>query len=187
MKLFIDRDLNSGRYLVLPSWQYLKSQIALCQAVYVEKAKSNLPLYCTADSATVAPFLYQLCSYSHYICALVPTAHCSTIYTINTTTRSCWTCHYDATLLQYVQFYYFLLRLITVLLKSVTVDSVASPKNVYFLLSRHSCLTFPHDRVWYSWYVDWSVVQRYLKKPATILPLSDVTEGAFLYLDLYNF
>jgi hypothetical protein len=32
------------------------------------------------------------CSYSHYLCALLPTVHCSTIYTINTT-HSCWTCH----------------------------------------------------------------------------------------------
>ena len=87
--------LNCGRYLVLPSWQYSKSQIALCQAVYGERQNSNLSLYCTAlysaDSATVAPFLYKLCSYSHYLCALLPTVHCSTIYTINTTTHSCWT------------------------------------------------------------------------------------------------
>jgi len=31
----------------------------------------------------------QFCSYSHSLCALLPTVHCSTIYTINTTTHSC--------------------------------------------------------------------------------------------------
>ena len=86
--------LNCGWQLVLPLWQYLKSQSALCQTVYGERQNSNLSLYCTAyfaaDSATVAPFLYKLCSYSHYFCVLLPTVHCSTIYTINTT-HSCWT------------------------------------------------------------------------------------------------
>ena len=83
MKLCVDRDLNCGRYLVLPSWQYLKSQIALCQAVYGERQNSKLSLYCTAhyaaDSATVAPFVCKFFSYSHYLCALLPTVHCSTI------------------------------------------------------------------------------------------------------------
>ena len=87
--------LNCGWELFLQSWQYLKSQIALCQAVYGERQNSNLSLYCTAhysaDSATVAPFLYKLCSYSHYLCALLPTVHYSKICTINTTTHSCWT------------------------------------------------------------------------------------------------
>jgi len=63
MKLCVDRDLKTGRYLVLPSWQYLQSQSALCHAVYGEKYKSNLSLYCTphysADSDTVALFLYN--------------------------------------------------------------------------------------------------------------------------------
>jgi len=36
----------------------------------------------------------QSCSYSHYLCILLPTVHYSTIYTIITTTHSCWTCHY---------------------------------------------------------------------------------------------
>jgi len=92
IRLCVDIDLNFGRYLVLPSWQYLKSQSVLCQAVYGKRQNSNLSLYCTPhyseDSATVAPFLYKLYSYSHYLCALLPTAHCSTIYTINTTTHS---------------------------------------------------------------------------------------------------
>ena len=76
MKLFVDRDLNCDRYVVLPSWQYLKAQIALCQAVYGERPNSNLSLYCTpdysADSATLATFLYNEFSYSHYLCALLP-------------------------------------------------------------------------------------------------------------------
>jgi hypothetical protein len=33
MKLFVDRDLNCSRYLVLLSRQYLKSHSPLCQAV----------------------------------------------------------------------------------------------------------------------------------------------------------
>jgi hypothetical protein len=49
------------------------------------KYNSNLSLYCTPNSATVTPFLYKLCSYSHYLCALLPTVHCCTIDTINTT------------------------------------------------------------------------------------------------------
>ena len=44
------------------------------------------------------------CSYSHYLCALFPTVHCSTIYIINTTTHSCWTCYYAVIVLQYVQY-----------------------------------------------------------------------------------
>jgi hypothetical protein len=36
MKLCGDRDLNCGRYLV-SSLQYLKTQSALCQAVYGER------------------------------------------------------------------------------------------------------------------------------------------------------
>jgi len=197
MKLFIHRDLNCGRYLVLPSWQYLKSQIALCQSVYAERHNSNLPLYCTADSATVTPFLYQLCNYSHYLCALLPTAHYSTIYTINTKTNSCWTCHYAVTVLQCVQCYHlpnctattvgFLLGFITVLLTTVTVDSVAITRIVSFLLSFLSCLTFPPDSVWQGWHVDWSAVERYLTDSAANLPVCDVTEGAFLHLDIYNF
>jgi len=59
MELCVDRDLNWGRYLVLPSWQYLKLQNALYQAVFGQRSKSKLSLYCTADSATVAPFLYN--------------------------------------------------------------------------------------------------------------------------------
>jgi len=80
--------------LVLSSWQYLKSQSALCQAVYAERQNSNLSLYCTtqypAESAIVAPFLCKLCCYSHYLCALLPTVHCSTICIISTI-PSCWT------------------------------------------------------------------------------------------------
>ena len=45
----------------------------------------------------------QICSYSHYLCALLPTVHCSTICTKNTTTQSCLTYHYAVTVLQYVQ------------------------------------------------------------------------------------
>ena len=37
MKLCVDRDLNCGRYLILPSLKYLKSQGALCQAAYDER------------------------------------------------------------------------------------------------------------------------------------------------------
>ena len=77
-----------------------------------------------------------LCSYSHYLCSLLPTVHCSTIYTINTTIRICWTCHYAVTVLQYVQCHHLanctgkpvglFQRFITVLLATVTLDSVAN-------------------------------------------------------------
>jgi len=80
------------------------------------------------------------CSYSHYICALLPTVHCSTIYTINTKPHSCWTCHYAVTVLQYVQCHFLAKctgkilescqRFITDRLATVTVDSVASPRIV---------------------------------------------------------
>ena len=43
----------------------------------------------SADSATVALFLYKFSSYRHYICTLLRTVHCSTIYIINTKTHSC--------------------------------------------------------------------------------------------------
>ena len=59
MVLCVDRDLNWGRYLVLPSWQYLKLQSTLYQAVFGERWNSNLSLYCKAHSATVAQFLYN--------------------------------------------------------------------------------------------------------------------------------
>jgi hypothetical protein len=55
---------------------------------------------------SVTPFLCKLCSYSHYLCAHLPTVHCSTIYIINTTTHSCLTCHYAVTVLQYVHCYH---------------------------------------------------------------------------------
>jgi len=100
MKLFTDRDLNCGRYLVLPLWQYLKSQSAVCQAVYGERQNSKNS---TKDSATVAPFLYKLYSYSHYLCALLPTVQCSPIHTISAIIHSCWSCHYAVTVLLYVQ------------------------------------------------------------------------------------
>jgi hypothetical protein len=37
MKQCVDRDWNCSRYLVLLSWQYVKSQNALCQTVYGER------------------------------------------------------------------------------------------------------------------------------------------------------
>ena len=52
------------------------------------RQNSNLSLYFTPDSGTLAPFLYKFFSYNHYLCVLLPTVHCSTIYTINTSIRS---------------------------------------------------------------------------------------------------
>ena len=46
-------------------------------------------LLSTEDSATVAPFLYKLCSYSHYFGALLRTVQFSTIHTINAIIHSC--------------------------------------------------------------------------------------------------
>jgi len=75
---------------VADSWLHggvCRQRPELCRTVCDEWQNSNLSLYCTphysADSATVAPSLYKLCNYTHYLCAILPSVDCSTIYIIN--------------------------------------------------------------------------------------------------------
>ena len=81
-------------------WAIFGSSIVTVFEVTERSVSSNLwrkvSLYCTphysADSTTAAfsgTIFVQLYSYSHYLCGLLPAVHCSTIYIINTTIRSC--------------------------------------------------------------------------------------------------
>ena len=186
--------LNCGRYLVLPSWQYLKSQIALCQAVYAERQNSNLSLYFTAhysaDSATVAPIVYKLCSYSHYFCALLTTVRCCTIYTISTTTHSCWICHYAVTVQQYVQCYHlanctsislWFLQLFITVRQSARVCWHRYIFYYYIIPVITSFFFISPLTVCQSWCVDWDwcAVKYYLMKPINTSTVITGIVGAY--------
>jgi hypothetical protein len=98
--------LKVGSFIVTE----LKSHSALCQAVYLRKVEQQSVAvlhtalfsrwwHCNTISVQIV-YLQSL------LLCTSPNRHCSTIYTINTTTHSCWTCHYAVTVLQYVQCLY---------------------------------------------------------------------------------
>ena len=74
----------TGSWTVADIWFFQPDSIWSHRALCVERYNSNLSLYCKPDSATVASFLYKLCSYSHYICRRFPAVHCSKMYIIDT-------------------------------------------------------------------------------------------------------
>ena len=116
----VDRDLNCGRELV--TWSCVETETWLwpifgstnLTVFAVTERSVSISLWWKIEQQSIAVLHTTLfsrqchCSYSHYICALLPTVHCSTIYTINTTTHSCWPSHYVVTVLQCAQCHHLL-------------------------------------------------------------------------------
>ena len=127
------------------------------------------------------------CSYSHYLCALLPTVHCSTIYT---TTHSCWTCHYAVTVLQYVQCHHlpnctatyleFLQRFITVRPSARIWWHVWEIRKSYDLCYLFILLCLPRYKVAEpTYWLRWCAVKHYLTQPVNTWTVTVVMEGAY--------
>ena len=72
MKLCVDRELKCGLNLVLPSWQYLKSESSLFQDVYGVEQQSTAVLHSRQCHCSTGRTAIYRCTAHHIIQQMVP-------------------------------------------------------------------------------------------------------------------
>jgi len=167
---------------------------SLCQKIE-QQSITVLPHY-SADSATVAPFLYNLCSYILCLWTLLPTVHCIRSYIINTQLLNLSLgCNFTTiwAISPLFQLYNTTQSLLPIFYhnshSNIYICTVWQPEKIYnfYHLTRvwlsHSIVLVARPTFW----LHWCVVRRYLTNLSGITTVTDITEGAFLYLYLCNF